>query len=99
MKTKIVGTHYRTSIEKQVYNSLTLYAPLMLEREPDNEYDSNAIKVIAPIYNEAKVIENIAHIGYVPKDSNTELAAMLDEGSKFEVTYQGKGQITIVEIE
>ena len=99
MRTKIVGTHYRTSMEKQIYNNLTLYAPLMLEREPDNEYDGNAIKVIAPIRNENGIIEDIAHIGYLPKDSNTELAMMLDEGSKFEVTYQGKGQILIVEIE
>ena len=43
---------------------------VLLTREPENEYDSNAIKVIAGSFM----------IGYVPKVSNGALALLMDEG-------------------
>jgi hypothetical protein len=42
---------------------------LQLEREPSNEYDPNAIKVIG--YSKGLVSRESAHIGYVPRDTAT----------------------------
>ena len=46
---------------------------VILSREPDNEYDSNAIKVIAASFM----------LGYIPKaGGNGALALLMDEGRK-----------------
>ncbi len=48
---------------------------MKLEREPDNRYDKNAIKVLAGSTEEY-------HIGYVPRDKAEIIAPMLDRGFK-----------------
>ncbi|MDE6970857.1 MAG: HIRAN domain-containing protein [Eubacterium sp.] len=47
-----------------------------LEREPDNEYDSNAIQIVVHILSLSKRTV----IGYVPKELARELAKVIDMG-------------------
>lgn len=43
---------------------------IKIEREPDNEYDKNAVKI---------VLKEYGRIGYVPKSQNVEVAKILEE--------------------
>lgn len=45
---------------------------ILFEKEPDNEYDKNAIKVVV------KLEDKKHHIGYVPKKYNVQLNKLLD---------------------
>ena len=47
-----------------------------LEREPDNEYDNNAIQIVVHIHSLSKRTV----IGYVPKELARELAKVIDMG-------------------
>ena len=47
-----------------------------LEREPDNEFDSNAIQIVVHI----KPISRRTIIGYVPKELAVELSKVIDMG-------------------
>jgi hypothetical protein len=68
--TDCVGLHFRPSEVKTFVNEeVGPGYPVTLEREPDNQYDANAIKVLA----------DDQHIGYVPKTSNTVLAMLMDQ--------------------
>lgn len=59
---------------------------LILEREPDNAYDSSAIKVLSERTN--------AHLGYVPRHIAYELAPKIDAGEQFRcVVKYNKGTI------
>jgi len=82
LMTECVGLHFRPREVKEFFNAeCGPGTPLALEREPENAYDSNAIKVFA-------VDEQGAgwHIGYIPKTSNAVLAMLMDEGSAVNVT-------------
>lgn len=69
--TESVGLHFRPSEVKTLVNEeLTPGEELTLERDPENPYDSNAIKVL--FLDE--------HIGFVPKTDNYVLAALMDQG-------------------
>jgi hypothetical protein len=57
-----------------------------LEREPDNEHDSNAIKVNLPVRRGAHIL----HLGYVPKELAAKIAPLMDLGQKFEATFRTK---------
>lgn len=50
---------------------------LSLEREPENPYDENAIKVLYDLDGES------LHIGYIAKEDAAFIAPHLDEGSEF----------------
>lgn len=68
----VVGTHFRGSDAKRIVNGMTTgFTDFTFEREPDNEYDSNAIKVI--VDNE--------HIGYLARANNVNLAEAMDHGA------------------
>lgn len=64
----IVGNRFRGAAEQLAFNHLTDGDELTLVREPDNQYDSNAIKVM----------QGDLHLGYIPKTQNEELAAQMD---------------------
>ena len=55
----------------QVEPSLTLDAPLILKREPDNRHDPMAIQIFE---------EHGNRIGYVPKAKNEVVARLMDAG-------------------
>ena len=59
---------------KQVWDDLRIGQKLLLIREPDNTYDSQAIRV-----------EWQGHkLGYVPKADNIDLARLMDNGTNVE---------------
>lgn len=53
----VAGACYRDATTRHLLTLLSLHSEVLLEPEPTNPYDSNAIKVMLP--------DNI-HIGYVP---------------------------------
>lgn len=89
---KAVGVTFegRQAILNKLYNMPDHYISLSLKREPNNPYDSNAIKIIA----KAEGIEH--HIGYMPKETSAYVAPMLDADYKsvafFDNIYKGTRQ-------
>jgi len=90
----IVGQRFRPPAS-ELLNMLPGGHPIELEREPDNLYDPNAVKVLIPLSDFAhEALGEIYkdeqegwqprafpfHVGYVPK----ELAKMLVEGGEFQ---------------
>lgn len=51
-------------------------APVLLEREPDNRYDSGAIKV------HVRYEDRWAHIGYIKGTENKTLSALMDRAAE-----------------
>jgi len=49
---------------------------IVFEKDPDNEFDKNAIKVFVKLDENKK-----HHIGYVPKENNIELLKIMDAGT------------------
>ena len=78
MKVRAAGTTFENRQERLQFlrqfhpNDLTV----TLEREPDNESDSNAIKIVVHI----KPISRRTVIGYVPKGLAKELSKVIDLG-------------------
>jgi hypothetical protein len=75
------GVNFRPASAKEVVTNLEEGQKLNLEREPGNEYDENAIKVIEP--------ESGEFIGYVAKEIAAELAPHMDAGIAFSCMVQG----------
>lgn len=67
--TDIAGTRYVDN--QDVFKRLEKNDPLLLEREADNKYDSNAIKVLT--------IDG-KKLGYIPKSDNSIYARLMDSG-------------------
>jgi len=81
--TNIAGIYYGEI--KQVCNTNLWYeikegTELKLEREPDNEDDVNAIKIL---YKNCKV-------GYVPREHAKKLSFFMDNGTKYNCIVTGK---------
>lgn len=71
----VVGITFRPASAKEAMDALGIGDRLLLEREPSNPYDSNAIRVIEP--------ESGEFIGFIAKESNMEVAAHLDEDGPY----------------
>lgn len=69
------GANFRPIEAQALVMQLDEDAPLILQREPDNQFDPNAIQVIEP--------ESEMHLGYVAKEVAAELAPLMDEGEDF----------------
>lgn len=67
--TKIAGTRYCDN--QDVFKGLEKNVPLLLEREADNKYDSNAINVMTT---------DREKLGYIPKSENSIYARLMDSG-------------------
>lgn len=84
MKVRAAGTTFENRQERLQFlrqfhpNDLTV----TLEREPDNEFDSNAIKIVVHI----KPISRRTVIGYVPKGLARELSKVIDLGIPIKAT-------------
>lgn len=57
--------------DERVYKYEETYCTASLEPDPDNEYDPNAIKVLA----------NGVHIGYIKKGSTAHIKKLMDDGA------------------
>ena len=68
----VAGTSYLNlhEIEKQIELKIS---ELKLQREPDNEFDPFAVKVL---FKEQK-------LGYIPKSKNQTIARLMDAGKQF----------------
>ena len=71
--TKVVGITFnnRQALIKELY----IGQKLILEREPYNKHDSNAIKVC---------IDSSRQLGYIPKETAEKIAKRMDNGEKYE---------------
>ena len=67
--TNIAGTRYCDN--QDVFKRLEKNDPLLLEREADNKYDSNAIKVLTA---------DGEKLGYIPKRDNSIFTLLMDAG-------------------
>ena len=67
--TDIAGTRYCDN--QDVFKGLEKNVPLLLEREADNKYDSNAIKVMTT---------DREKLGYIPKKDNCVFSRLMDAG-------------------
>lgn len=79
---KLVGVTFEG--RQAVISTLNGDEPLRVRREPDNEYDPNAVAVDVEVYtgdipNQSTLCEWIP-IGYIAKDKNLEIAKSLDSG-------------------
>lgn len=80
-ETVLRGVNFRPLAAKEIVNQLIEGSGLKLEREPHNQYDGNAIKVLDPDTDE--------HLGYVAKEHAIEIAPLIDKGYDFECTVTG----------
>lgn len=69
------GNNFRPIEAKAYYNAMKQGQPLLLRRDPDNQYDPNAIQVCNP--------EGDNFIGFVAKEVACDLAPHMDEGTEF----------------
>lgn len=67
--TDIAGTRYVDN--QQAFIDLKKNTPVLLEREPYNDYDSDAIKVLTT---------NGDKLGYIPKKDNKVFSRLMDAG-------------------
>ena len=74
----VVGLYYENRIK--VVEKLTIGEEIFFVREKDNQYDSNAIKVVN---------KNNETIGYVTKEKAQEIAPKLDAGNKYKCYING----------
>jgi hypothetical protein len=71
----VKGAFYRSPDIRQYVEMLEPGSPLMLEREPENPYDANAVKVLDP--------DSELHLGYINKELAELLAFDMDNGWYF----------------
>ena len=80
---RVAGTFLSDRAET-IRRSVRFNTRFILQREPDNQYDSNAITV------QVRSGGNIRDIGYVPAKIAEEMAPLLDEGKSFDVRFVTK---------
>ena len=72
----LAGANFRPSEARAVCKALNIGDELDLEADPTNEYDSNAVKVIA----------EGEFIGFIPKTDNGPIVAALNRGEEVRVS-------------
>jgi len=71
LQTRVAGAFYHDLGEKS--QMLGFWDYLALQREPENPHDPRAVAVLTPDGD---------MLGYIPRDRNHEIAALLDQGEK-----------------
>ena len=86
------GMNFRPLVAQSIVMELEEGNELLLEREPNNPHDFNAIKVLDPTTGE--------HLGYVAREVSRDLAPELDSGmiGVCRCLVPG-GKATLIEIE
>lgn len=64
----VVGIYYRTQLAKDTINSLDILCDIHLIKEPNNPYDSKAVKVV---YDRKR-------LGYVPRGYSGQITTLID---------------------
>lgn len=81
--TILVGMHFRPAEARELVSAFEVGTTLKIEREPENPYDQNAIKVMFDLDGRP------VHVGYIAKEDAIYIAPHLDEGSVFETVVTG----------
>ena len=76
IETKVVGVTFKERQGFLAYLNKQTDVMTYLRREPKNEYDANAVAIIAYVPSSKKHIK----IGYINKDLAKEIAPLLDKG-------------------
>ena len=92
MEMKISGIHFLPRETKLFISNLKKGHPLKFTPDPDNEYDNNAIKIVALNEDAEEVF-----IGFVPKEHNVELLKKINCKKKMIATYAEKQKFNLVE--
>lgn len=69
---RLAGAQFRPKYAQETVKSLVPSDRVELEREPHNQYDKNAIQVVA----------HGEHIGYIQRDLAALIAPMMDTGKE-----------------
>lgn len=72
----LAGANFRPSEARERCKALRIGEELELEPDPENPYDSNAIKVLADEH----------FIGFIPKTDNVPVLAAINRGEDLRVT-------------
>ena len=75
-------------LEKTLERLETAEATLSLIREPENKFDSNAIRVEA----------DGKYLGYIPRETAKTLAGSVDEGSQFVISQSWLNKSPVHEV-
>lgn len=84
-KIKVMGIHVdkrRENIQKYVKSG----SKFELKREPDNQFDENAILIELPVRGGQFNLD----LGYVPRETAAEIAPLIDSGIDFKTTFRTK---------
>jgi hypothetical protein len=76
----VVGLQFRWKADGRETLARNVPIPVLLEREPANEHDENAVKVIIAQNYSLKALRGI-HLGYLRREVAAMIAPKLDEGS------------------
>lgn len=87
--TQMKGSSFRPAESREVYNHLPNGTKLRLERDRENKYDANAVKVIAKANNEDHFI------AYVAKEEAIQVALCLDAGLSYRCEVVQRPQLEI----
>lgn len=68
----MVGATFRPADAKEIVRGLHIGAQVQLVADPNNEYDTTAVAVYS----------DDVHIGFIPKESNSALFAVLMDGAE-----------------
>jgi hypothetical protein len=96
LKTKIVGTGFRGISAQVRLARLVDQERVDLYREPDNQFDKNAIAVYS-IDNAPNEPPDGTMLGYIPKAKNADLARQMDEGIQVCGFWEEDGEVVRVE--
>lgn len=77
--TPLRGVSFRPKTAKDIVRGLDESSILRLERDAENPYDANAIRVID--------VDSDEFIGFVAKEDAADLAPLMDAGETFAVAY------------
>lgn len=72
LQVTMVGATFRPAEAKDIVRGLTIGDRVQLQADPDNQYDTAAVAVY---YDDV-------HIGFIPKESNSVLFAILMDGAE-----------------
>ena len=69
----------RSAERREACETLSVGDAVVLEREPDNRHDPNAILILS---------ESGDELGYVPREYTSQMASLLDAGAEYEATVK-----------
>jgi len=75
----VVGMHFRGEHAKAWAEAVQPGTEIFYDREPENPYDSMAIRVLY----------NFQHVGYIEREQAAFIAPWIDQGTEFSCTVTG----------